>query len=80
LSRFDVTLSSTVELFTVQDEQKVRTLAEWLRGLQGLYNTVKVRQIGVKEDSTREEWVRVTYMISPALIVCLSDLLSNSLF
>jgi hypothetical protein len=28
LSRFDVTLSSTVELFTVQDERKVRTLAE----------------------------------------------------
>jgi hypothetical protein len=54
LSRFDITLSSTVELFTVQDEQKVRTLAEWLGGLLGLYNTVKVRQIEHKEDSTRE--------------------------
>jgi hypothetical protein len=54
LSRFDVTLSSTVELFTMQDERKLRTLAEWLGGLLGLYNTVKVRQIEVKEDSTRE--------------------------
>jgi hypothetical protein len=54
LSRFDITLSSTVELFTVQDERKARTLVEWLGGLLGLYNTVKVRQIEVKEDSTRE--------------------------
>jgi hypothetical protein len=54
LSRFDVTLSSMVELFTVQDERKARTLAEWLGGLLGLYNTVKVRQIEVKEDSTEE--------------------------
>jgi hypothetical protein len=54
LSRFDVTLSSTVELFTVQDERKERTLAEWLGGLLGLYNTVKVRQIEVKEDIRRE--------------------------
>jgi hypothetical protein len=54
LTRFDVTLSSTVELFTVQDKQKARTLAEWLGGLLGLYNTVKVKQIEVKEDSTRE--------------------------
>ena len=38
-------MSSTVELFTVKDEQKERTLAEWLGGLLGLYNTVKVRQI-----------------------------------
>jgi hypothetical protein len=35
LSRFDVTLSSTVKLFTVQDERKARTLAEWLGGLLG---------------------------------------------
>jgi hypothetical protein len=54
LSRFDVTLSSTVELFTMQDERKARTLAEWLGGLLGLYNTEKVKQIEVKEDSTRE--------------------------
>jgi hypothetical protein len=32
-------LSSTVELFTVKDERKERTLAEWLGGLLGLYNT-----------------------------------------
>jgi hypothetical protein len=38
-------LSSTAELFTVKDEQKARTLAEWLDGLLGLYNTVKVKQI-----------------------------------
>jgi hypothetical protein len=43
LTRFDITLSSTVE-----------ALAEWLGGLLGLYNTVKVKQIEVKEDSTRE--------------------------
>jgi hypothetical protein len=54
LSRFDITLSSTVKLFTVQDEQKARTLAEWLEGLLELYNTVKVRQIEHKEDSTRD--------------------------
>jgi hypothetical protein len=54
LTRFDNTLSSTVKLFTVQDERKARTLAEWLGGLLGLYNTVKVNQIEVKEDSTRE--------------------------
>jgi hypothetical protein len=54
LTRFDVTLSSTVKLFTVQDERKARTLAEWLGGLLGVYNTVKVKQIEVKEDSTRE--------------------------
>jgi hypothetical protein len=36
LTRFDVTLSSTVELFTVQDKRKARTLAEWLGGLLGL--------------------------------------------
>jgi hypothetical protein len=54
LTRFDVTLSSTVKLFTVQDKRKARTLAEWLGGLLGLYNTVKVKQIEVKEDSTRE--------------------------
>jgi hypothetical protein len=53
LSRFDIMVSSTVELFTVQDERKARTLAEWLGGLLGLYNTVKVRQIEHKEDSTR---------------------------
>jgi hypothetical protein len=45
LNRFDVTLSSMVELFTLQDERKARTLAEWLEGLLGLYNTVKVKQI-----------------------------------
>jgi hypothetical protein len=54
LTRFYVTLSSTVELFTVQDKRKARTLAEWLGGLLGLYNTVKVKQIEVKEDSMRE--------------------------
>jgi hypothetical protein len=54
LSRFDFTLSSTVELFTVQDERKARTLAKWLGGLLGLYNPVKVKQIEAKEDSTRE--------------------------
>jgi hypothetical protein len=54
LTRFDITQSSTVELFTVQDERKARTLAEWLGGLLGLYNTIKVNQIEVKEDSTRE--------------------------
>jgi hypothetical protein len=54
LSRFKIMLSSTVELFTVQDERKARTLAEWLGGLLGLYNTVKVRQIEHKEDSTRD--------------------------
>jgi hypothetical protein len=43
LSRFDIMLSSTVELFTVQDKRKARSLAEWLGGLLGLYNTVKVR-------------------------------------
>jgi hypothetical protein len=54
LSRFDIMLSSTVELFTVQDERKARTLAKWLGGLLGLYNMVKVRQIEHKEDSTRD--------------------------
>jgi hypothetical protein len=54
LTRFDITLSSTVELLTVQDKRKARTLAEWLGGLLGLYNTVKVKQIEVKEDSRRE--------------------------
>jgi hypothetical protein len=54
LTRFDITLSSTVELFTVQDERKTRMLAECLGGLLGLHNTVKVNQIEVKEDSTRE--------------------------
>jgi hypothetical protein len=44
-TRFDIMLSSTVELFTVQDERKAKTLAEWLGGLLGLYNTVKVKQI-----------------------------------
>jgi hypothetical protein len=44
-TRFDIMLSSKVELFTVQDERKARTLAEWLGGLLGLYNTVKVKQI-----------------------------------
>jgi hypothetical protein len=33
LSRFEIMLSSTVELFTVKDERKARTLAEWLGGL-----------------------------------------------
>jgi hypothetical protein len=47
-------LRSTVELFTVKDERKARTLAEWLGGLLGLYNTVKVEQIEHKEDSTRD--------------------------
>jgi hypothetical protein len=47
-------LSSTVELFTVKDKQKARTLAEWLGGLLGLNNTVKVKQIEHKEDSTRD--------------------------
>jgi replicative DNA helicase len=54
LTRFDITLSSTVELFTMQDERKARTLAECLGRLLGLYNTVKLNQIEVKEDSTRE--------------------------
>jgi hypothetical protein len=54
LSRFEIMLSSTVELFTVKDERKARTLAEWLGGLLGLYNTVKVKQIEHKEDSTRD--------------------------
>jgi hypothetical protein len=45
LDRFETMLSSRVELFTVKDEQKARTLAEWLGGLLGLYNTVKVKQI-----------------------------------
>jgi hypothetical protein len=54
LKRFEAMLSSTVDLFTVKDERKERTLAEWLGGLLDLYNTVKVRQIETKEDSTRE--------------------------
>jgi hypothetical protein len=54
LSRFDNMLSSMVKLFTGQEEGKARTLAEWLGGLLGLYNTVKVKQIEVKENSTRE--------------------------
>jgi hypothetical protein len=54
LSRFETMLSSTVELFTIRDEQKARTLAEWLGGLLGLYNTVNVKQIEHKEDSTRD--------------------------
>jgi hypothetical protein len=54
LERFATMLSSTVELFTVKDEPKARTLAEWLGGLLGLYNTVKVKQIENKEDSTRD--------------------------
>jgi hypothetical protein len=54
LSRFEIMLSSTVELFTVKDERKARTLAEWLGGLLGLYNKVKVKQIEHKEDSTRD--------------------------
>jgi hypothetical protein len=54
LARFETMLSSTVELFTVKDERKARTLAEWLGGLLGLYNTVKVKQIENKEDSTRD--------------------------
>jgi hypothetical protein len=53
LSRFETMLSSTVELFTVKDERKARTLAKWLGGLLGLYNTVKVKQIEHKEDSMR---------------------------
>jgi hypothetical protein len=54
LKRFETMLSSTVDLFTVKDERKARTLAEWLGGLLGLYNTVKVKQIETKEDSTRD--------------------------
>jgi hypothetical protein len=54
LSRFEKMLSSTVELFTVQDKRNARTLAEWLGGLLGLYNTVKLKQIKHKEDSTRD--------------------------
>jgi hypothetical protein len=54
LKRFITMLSSTVDLFTVKDERKARTLAEWLGGLLGLYNTVKVKQIETKEDSTRD--------------------------
>jgi hypothetical protein len=54
LKCFEAMLSSMVDLFTVKDERKERTLAEWLGGLLGLYNTVKVRQIETKEDSTRE--------------------------
>jgi hypothetical protein len=54
LSRFETMLSSTVELFTVKDERKARTLAEWLGGLLGLYNRVKVKLIEHKEDSTRD--------------------------
>jgi hypothetical protein len=54
LSRFEAMLSSTVELFTVKDERKARTLAEWLGGLFHLYITVKVKQIEHKEDSTRD--------------------------
>ena len=54
LKRFEAMLSSTVDLFTVKDERKEKTLTEWLGGLLGLYNTVKVRQIETKEDSTRE--------------------------
>jgi hypothetical protein len=47
-------ICSTVELFTVKDERKARTLAECLGGLLGLYSTVKVKQIEHKEDSTRD--------------------------
>jgi hypothetical protein len=54
LSRFETMLSNTVELFTVKDERKARTLTEWLGGLLGLYNTFKVKQIEHKEDSTRD--------------------------
>jgi hypothetical protein len=54
LKRFEAMLSSTVDLFTVKDERKERTLAEWLGGLLGMYDTVKVRQIETKEDSTRD--------------------------
>ncbi len=54
LKRFEAMMNSTVELFTVKDKRKERTLAEWLGGLLGLYNTVKVKQIERKEDSTRE--------------------------
>jgi hypothetical protein len=53
LKRFEAMLSSTVDLFTVKDERKERTLAEWLGSLLGLYNTVKVRQIETKEDEGR---------------------------
>jgi hypothetical protein len=34
LDRFETMLSSTVELFTVKDKRKARTLAEWL-GVHG---------------------------------------------
>jgi hypothetical protein len=54
LDRLETMLSSTEELFTLKDERKARTLAEWLGGLLGLYNTVKVKQIENKEDSTRD--------------------------
>jgi hypothetical protein len=54
LKHFEAMLSSTVDLFTVKDERKERTLAEWLCRLLGLYKTVKVRQIETKEDSTRD--------------------------
>jgi hypothetical protein len=36
LKRFEAMLSSMVYLFTVKDERKERTLAEWLGGLLGL--------------------------------------------
>jgi hypothetical protein len=52
--RFKTMLSSTAELFTVKYERKARTLSEWLGGLLGLYNTVKVKQIENREDSTRD--------------------------
>jgi hypothetical protein len=48
LIRFEAMLSSTVNLFMVKDERKERSLAKWLGGLLGLYNTVKVRQIEPK--------------------------------
>jgi hypothetical protein len=54
LESFETMLSSTVELFTVKDERKARTLAEWLGRRLGLNNTVKVKQIENKEDSTRD--------------------------
>jgi hypothetical protein len=54
LARFETMLSSKVELFRVKDERKARTLAEWLGGLLGLYNTFKVKQIENKEDSKRD--------------------------
>jgi hypothetical protein len=54
LARFETMLSSTPELFTVKDERKARTLAKWLGGLLGPYNTVKVKQIENKKDSTRD--------------------------